>query len=117
MTEKRPIGAISLGIFLVACGVAGVVYAAGYITLWETLPVVAAINGAWFLVLAAIKSSKPVKYEMEPFATGVWGAMILGGGLAWLLYIRISAIAGVSLFFVLVGILAVAAGARAWKGH
>ncbi|MEW6222840.1 MAG: hypothetical protein AB1476_06015 [Candidatus Hadarchaeota archaeon] len=117
MTGKRPIGVISFGIFLATCGVAGVAYAAGYIVMWETLPLVAALNGAWFLVLAAIKSSSPAKYEMEAFATGVWGAMILGGGLAWFLYIRISAIAGVSSFFVLVGILAVAAGVRAWKDH
>jgi hypothetical protein len=114
MSEKRPICAISFGVFLAACGVAGLAYAANLMTFWEMFPLIAILNGIWILILAAIKHARPAKYEMEAFIVGIWGAIILGGGLSWLLLSRISTIAAIAMFVTIVGILAVAAGVRAW---
>ena len=116
MPQKRPIGAISFGIFLVTCGVAGLLYATKLATLWETPAVVAILSGMWLLVLAAIKQARPERYEISAFATGIWGTIVLGGGLSWLLAARTSVAPGLALFVVIVGISAVAAGAREWGG-
>lgn len=117
MSEKRPIGAISFGVFLAACGVAGLAYAANLITFREMFPLIAILNGIWILILAAIKHARPAKYEMEAFVVGIWGAIILGGGLSWLLLYRISIVAALAVFVIIIGVLAVAAGARAWGAH
>ncbi len=111
---KRPIGAISFGVFLAICGVAGFAYAANLITPWETVPLVAVLYGIWAIILAAIKHASPEKYEMGAFVVGIWGAIMLGGGALWFLSARISVIAALAGFVVLIGILTVAAGFRAW---
>ena len=116
MSEKRPIGAITFGIFLVTCGVAGVLYVTKLVTLWETPAVVAILSGIWLLVLAAIKQARPEQYEISAFATGIWGTLILGGGLSWLLAVIISVAPGLALFVIIIGISAVAAGTREWGG-
>ncbi len=117
MSDKRPIGAISFGVFLVTCGVVGVVYATNRITVWEMFPLIAILNGIWLLILAAIKQVSPAKFEMEAFAVAIWGGIILGGGLSWFLLYRISIVEAVATFVLILGILAVAAGARAWAAH
>lgn len=114
MSGERPIGAISVGIFLVTCGVVGLAYATNLVTFWEMFPLIAILNGIWILILAAIKHARPAKYEMEAFVVGIWGAIILGGGLSWFLVSRISTIAALAAFVIIVGVLAVAAGVRAW---
>jgi hypothetical protein len=117
MPGKRPIGAISFGVFLATCGVAGVVYATNLITFWEMFPLIAILNGIWLLILAAIKHAYPAKYEMEAFVVAIWGGIILGGGLSWFLLYRISVVAALATFVLILGILAIAAGARAWGSH
>ncbi|MDI6814145.1 MAG: hypothetical protein QMD10_11505 [Desulfitobacteriaceae bacterium] len=117
MSDKRPIGAISLGVFLATCGVTGVLYAISLITFWEMFPLIAILNGVWVLILAAIKHASPAKYEMEAFVVAIWGGIILGGGLSWLLLYRISGVAALATFVLILGILAVAAGARAWSSY
>ena len=121
MSGKRPIGAITFGIFLAACGVTGLAYAINRITFWEMFPLIAILNGIWVLILATIKHASPAKYEMEAFVVGIWGAIIFGGGLFWLLGARqlwgVTYIVAIAMFVILLGILAGIAGARAWTSN
>jgi len=116
MSRKRPIGAISFGIFLIALGIAFFAYVTNLITSGEIIPLIAILNGVWILVLAAIQHMSPAEYEMGAFVVSVWGIIILCGGTLWLLSARgvISAVATLAAFVVLIGILAVVAGAREW---
>jgi len=116
MSRKRPIGAISFGIFLMTCGIAFFAYATDLIVSGEVIPLIAIFNGVWILVLAAIRHRSPAEYEMGAFVVGIWGVIILCGGTLWFLSARgvVSATATLAVFVVLIGILAVMAGAREW---
>ena len=116
MSRKRPIGAISFGVFLITLGIAFFAYVTNFITAGEIIPLIAVLNGVWILVLAAIQHMSPAEYEMGAFVVGLWGIMIFGGGVLWLLGARgvLSAIATLAAFVILIGILAVAAGFREW---
>jgi len=110
----RPLGIITFGIFLATCGTAGILHATGLITFWDIFSTIAIMNGVWLLILAAVKHASPAKYEMEAFTVAIWGVIILGGGLSWLLLGRTSSLIAICTFIVTLGIIAVIAGARAW---
>jgi len=115
MSRKRPIGAISFGIFLMTLGIAFFAYATNLIMSGEIIPLIAILNGVWILVLAAMRHRSPAEYEMGAFVVGFWGIIILCGGALWFLNARgVSATATLAVFVVLIGILAVVAGVRAW---
>ena len=116
MSRKRPVGAISFGIFLITLGIAFFAYVTNLIISGEIIPLIAILNGIWILILAAMRQRSPAEYEMGAFVVGFWGIMILGGGTLWLLSARgvVSAIATLAIFVVLIGILTVIAGVRAW---
>jgi len=113
MPKAGTIGAVSLGFLLVACGVAILAYFANLITMWETLPLIAILSGIWMLILAGVGSTSKSKYGMDPFFVGGWGAVLLGGGLSWLLLARISYIAAIASFLIILGIIGAVAGTRA----
>jgi hypothetical protein len=104
---------MSLGVLLATCGVAFLVYFGNFITLWETIPLIAVLNGIWTIVLATVSSSKQQKYELDPFVIGVWGAALLGGGLSWLLLANVSYLSAIATFVIVLGVLTATAGARA----
>jgi hypothetical protein len=114
MLRKRPVGAISFGMFLITLGVAFFAYLTDLITFGEIIPLIAVLNSIWILALAALRQRSPAEYEMGAFVVGLWGIIILGGGSLWLLGARgvISAISTLAAFVVLIGILIVLAGVR-----
>ena len=116
MSRKRPVGAISFGIFLITLGIAFFAYATDLIVSGEVIPLIAILNSIWILVLAAMRHANPAEYEMGAFVVGIWGVIILCGGTLWFLSARgvVSAIATLAIFVVLIGILTVIAGVRAW---
>jgi hypothetical protein len=107
---------MSVGVLLATCGIAFLAYFGNFITLWETIPLIAVLNGVWVIVLAAVSSSKQSKYELEPFVIGTWGAALLGGGLSWLLLAKVSYLAAIATFVIVLGVLAAAAGTRGITG-
>lgn len=116
MTKAGTIAAMSVGVLLTTCGIAFLVYFGNFITLWETIPLIATLNGIWAMVLAAVSNSKQQKYELEPFVIGAWGAALLGGGLSWLLLAKVSYLAAIATFVIVLGVLTAAAGARGITG-
>lgn len=77
---------LTIGVFFITIVVSVLLYAAGQIDWTWIVPVVILLNGLWFLILGAIRMSKPVEYERSPFSTIALGLIAIAVGGAWTLF-------------------------------
>ncbi len=103
---------LTVGAFFIILVLAIVLYAAGTISLEFVIPIVLALLGAWMIVLAIMRSSKPVKYERGAFSTLAIGLFLIAIGGAWYLTLAINWLYGVALLLLVFAILAVAAALK-----
>jgi len=77
---------LTIGVFFLTIVVAIMLYAVRLIDWTLIVPVVLVLSGCWALALAAIRASKPLKYERGSFGTMALGLfMIAVGGALFLL--------------------------------
>jgi hypothetical protein len=81
---------LSIGVFLLIIVAVIVLYAATpFVRLEYVMPLILVLSGIWVLVLAAIRSQNPQKYERGPFSTLNMGLLMIAVGGAWyLLYLN-----------------------------
>jgi len=77
---------LTIGVFIVTIVVAILLYAAQLIDWTLIVPVILVLSGLWMLILSAIRSSKPVKYERSSFSTMALGLVAIAVGGAWFLF-------------------------------
>jgi hypothetical protein len=77
---------LSLGVFLIII-VVGILLAIVGVIGWDLfVPVVLVFSGCWALVLAAIMSMNPKKYERSAFSMLASGMVLIAVGGAWYLF-------------------------------
>jgi hypothetical protein len=100
---------LSIGVFLIIVVVAILLYVAQVITDWTLIiPVILVLSGFWMLVLGAIRSSNPQKYERGAFSTMGFGMLFIAVGGAWYLF-GINWLYSVILILVVLAALVIAA--------
>jgi hypothetical protein len=103
---------LSIGVFFVIIVVAILLYAAQVITDWALIfPIIFVLAGCWALILAAMRSQSPQKYERGAFSTMGLGLLMLALGGAWYLF-AYNALYSLSLILAVLGALAIAAALR-----
>src|SRR3990170_5409157 len=78
---------LSIGVFFLIIVAAILLYAAQVIKDWALIfPIIFVLSGCWALVLAAMRSSSPQKYEQGAFSTVGLGLLMIALGGAWYLF-------------------------------
>lgn len=106
-------GLLSLGIFLIILVISIILYnPLGLIPNWWLVPpVILALYGCWTIVLAGIRVTNPVKYELGPFSTLAWGLLLVAIGGAWFLS-SFDMLYSLAIILLVLGSLAIAAALR-----
>ncbi|MEM2874852.1 MAG: hypothetical protein QW567_02350 [Candidatus Hadarchaeales archaeon] len=107
---KRAWGTISLGVFLLTCALSAFAYHVGAISLCEIIPALLILNGAWLLIMAALKRSVPKERGMGASLVAGWSAVLFASGLFLILWWRISIAAALVALFAAMGAIAILAG-------
>jgi hypothetical protein len=103
---------LSIGVFFIIIVAAILLYAAQVITDWTLIfPIIFVLSGCWTLVLAALRSSSPQKYERGAFSTMGLGLLMIALGGAWYLF-AYNALYSLALILLVLGALAIAAALR-----
>jgi hypothetical protein len=103
---------LSIGVFFIIIVAAILLYAAQVITDWTLIfPIIFVMSGYWTLVLAALRSSSPQKYERGAFSTMGLGLLMIALGGAWYLF-AYNALYSLALILLVLGALAIAAALR-----
>jgi hypothetical protein len=110
MSESRR-QLLTIGVFFIVVVVAILLFAANVIGWTLIIPVVLLLFGIWMLALAAMRSSKPQKYERDTFSTIAMGVLLIAVGGAWYLF-PINWLYSLILILLLCGVVAVAAAMR-----
>jgi hypothetical protein len=104
---------LSIGIFFIIIVVGILLVAMQVIKPWSLFfPVILILSGCWILILAAIRSSKPQKYERGAFSTMGMGSLLVALGGAWYLVTSGYFWYGLALILLVLGALAIAAALR-----
>jgi hypothetical protein len=83
-----------------------------YIFSWSLfIPAILVFLGFWTLILASIRTSKPVKYERGPFSTMAMGLILIALGGSWFLF-SYNWIYSVVFVLLVLGTLAIAAATK-----
>jgi hypothetical protein len=102
---------LSFGVFLIII-VVGILLAVLNIIHWDQfVPVVAVLCGCWAIALAAIKASKPHKYERGTFSTVAAGLGLIAFGVAWYIF-GINPIYSLVVILLAIAVLAIAASLK-----
>lgn len=103
---------LSIGVFFIIIVAAILFYAAGVISDWTLIfPIIFVLAGCWALILAAMQSSNPQKYEQGAFSTMGIGLIMIALGGAWYLF-AYNALYSLALILVVLGALAIAAALK-----
>jgi hypothetical protein len=116
-TPTRPLGLLSIGVFVLIVAVCLIAYGARYITrVDEIFSLTIALYGVWVMILAGIKTPDQEGYERGTFSTFAWGALLTAIGGAWFLNIQTAQwVYSLALVLFVLGILVVAAALRSWR--
>jgi len=114
---KKPVGVLSLGILIIVLAVSAAAFASNIlVNVSEIFSVTLILFGSWFIVLAGIRTANPEQYGGGAFNTFSGGILITTLGVVWLLHIRALLVEYLLVALLLVvGILVVVAGIRAWR--
>jgi hypothetical protein len=77
---------LTIGVLIVTVVVGILLWVAQLIDWTLIAPVVLVLFGLWMLILGAVRSSKPVKYERSSFSTMALGLGAIAVGGAWFLF-------------------------------
>ena len=114
---KRPVGVLSLGILILilAISIAALVVEI-LVDISEIFSFTFILFGLWFIVLAGMRAANPEQYGRGVFNTFSGGTLLTGLGLVWLFYVRELLVEYLlPALLLVVGILVVVAGIRAWR--
>ena len=111
---RRPLGILSLGVFVIIVAVCLIAYVAKYIGAYDILPLILVFFGLWVVAVAGIRKVSPEKYERGAFSTFGWGVLLIAIGGAWFLA-RFGLLYSLALLLIVIGVLAVAAALRLWR--
>jgi len=114
---KKPVGVLSLGILIVVLAISVAASVAKIlVNVYEIFSLTLVLFGFWIMVLAGMRTANPEQYGGGAFNTFSGGILIATIGLVWLLYIRELPVPYLLVALLLVvGILIVVAGIRAWQ--
>lgn len=105
---------LSIGVFPLIIVVVIVLYAAvpNIVTLADVVPLILVLSGVWTLVLAAIRSSSPQKYERGAFSTLNMGLLMIAVGGAFYLVYYSYWLYALALLLLVLGAIAIAAALK-----
>ena len=86
MSVENNRATLSIGIFFLITVVALLLYIVGLISWVLIVAVILLLSGLWILVLAALRSGKPIKYARSGFSTVALGLITIGIGGAWFVF-------------------------------
>jgi len=69
---------------VVVVGIAILLFAIGTISLAQTIPIMAIGVGLWILAIGLMKGEKTSPHERSKVQTLLWSALIVVGGVVWL---------------------------------
>lgn len=114
---KRPVGVLSLGILILilAISIAALVVEI-LVEISEIFSLTLILFGLWFMVLAGMRAANREQYGRGAFNTFSGGILLTSLGLVWSFYVR-ELFVGYLLpsFLLIIGILVVVTGIRAWR--
>ena len=110
MSESRR-QLLSIGVFFIILVVAILLFATNIITLGLVMPVVLGLFGIWIVVLGAMRSLNPQKYERSAFSTMAMGGCLIVLGAAWYLF-SFGWLYSLALILLALGLIAIAAALR-----
>lgn len=111
MSESRR-QLLSIGVFFIIIVAVILLYAAKLFTDWTLIfPLILVLSGCWILILAAMRSREPQKYERGPFSTMGMSLLLIALGGAWYLF-RFNPLYSLALVLLVLGALAIAAALR-----
>jgi len=114
---KRPLGVLSLGVFIVVMAISASLLATAILySILEVFSLTFLLFGLWVIVLAGIRASNPEIYGRGTFNIFSGGILITTLGTVSFLYLRglLTDYLLTVLLFV-IGVLIVVAGIRAWR--
>jgi hypothetical protein len=76
---------LTAGIMAIIVGVAILLFAVGTVSLMQTIPIMAIGVGLWILMIGLMKGEKTPLYERSKVQTLLWSALIIAGGVVWLM--------------------------------
>ncbi len=114
---KRPVGVFSLGILIVVLAITASAFAANLLaSIFEIVSLTMILFGAWIVVLGGIRVASPEQDSRGAFNTFSGGILMTTLGVVWTFYIReLFAEYLFSALLLVIGILVVAAGIKAWR--
>ena len=114
---KRPVGILSLGILILALAVSAVFLAANILVqVSEVFSVALILFGLWTIVLGGMQFFNPEQYGGGTFNTLSGGILVTTLGAVWFLYGRALFVGFlIPVLLLVVAILVVVAGIRAWR--
>jgi hypothetical protein len=110
MSESRR-QLLSIGAFFIILVVTILLFATKIINLGIVVPLVLGLFGIWIIVLAAMRSSNPQKYERSVFSTMAMGGCLIVLGAAWYLF-SFGWLYSLALILLALGLIAIAAALR-----
>jgi hypothetical protein len=114
---KRPLGVLSLGVFIVVMAISASLLATAILhSILEVFSLAFLLFGLWVIVLAGIRASNPEMYGHGTFSIFSGGILIATLGSVSFLYLRglLTEYLLTVLLFV-IGALIVVAGIRVWR--
>lgn len=110
MSESRR-QLLSIGVFFIILVVAILLVATKILTRGLFVPFVLGAFGIWIVVLAAMRSANPKKYERSVFSTMAMGGCLIVLGAAWYVF-TFGWLYSVALILLVLGLAAIAAAIR-----
>lgn len=114
---KRPVGVLSLGILILALAVSAVSFAVNVLVqVSEVFSLTMVLFGLWIVILGGMRATDPEQYGSGAFNALSGGVLIATLGGVWLLYGRAVFVEFLlPILLLVVAILVVVAGIRAWR--
>ncbi len=103
---------LSIGILFLIIAVALGLYVTGVVADWTLIiPLILALTGVWFVVLAGLRTMRPQKIERGPFSTLSVGLLLMAFAGAWYLG-RLNLLYSLILILVVIGALVIFVATR-----
>lgn len=111
MSESRR-QLLTIGVFFIIVVVAILLYPTNVThNWWYILQLILVLFGVWMLVLAAMRTQSPQKYERSPYSSVQMGVLLMAVGAAWFLW-GYSWIYTVALLLLALGAIAITSALR-----
>jgi hypothetical protein len=114
---KKPVAVLSLGILIVILAVSVTISVVTELVVGvsEIFSLTLVLFGLWIIVLAGIRTVNPEEFGAGAFNTFSGGILLTTLGIVWLLYGKLPIEYLLMVLLLVVGILVVVVGIRAWR--